>query len=72
LSAAIRIEGWKLASDSPLRVFELNGKDKVAANPFGSSENVNIREKSLRIERLPFSYRFPAHSVTILEVAGSL
>ena len=72
LSAAIRIEGWKLASDSPLRVFELNGKGKVAANPFGSSENVNIREKSLCIERLPFPYRFPAHSVTILEVAGSL
>jgi alpha-N-arabinofuranosidase len=72
LSATIRIEGWKLASDSPLRVFELNGKDKVAANPFGSSANVNIQEKSLPVERLPFSYKFPAHSVTVLEVEGSL
>ena len=72
LSAAIRISGWKLASDSPLRVFELNGKGKVAANPFGSSENVNIREKAVRVERLPFSYRFPAHSVTILELGSTL
>jgi alpha-L-arabinofuranosidase len=72
VSATIRISGWKLASDSPLRIFELNGKDKVAANPFGSSENVNIQEKSLRVERLPFSYRFAPHSVTVLEVGGSL
>lgn len=71
LSATIRISGWKLASDSPLRVFELNGKDKVAANPFGSSANVNIQEKSLPVERLPFSYRFPAHSVTVLEFGGA-
>lgn len=28
LSATIRISGWKLASDGPVRVFELNGKDK--------------------------------------------
>jgi alpha-L-arabinofuranosidase len=71
LSATIRISGWKLASDGPVRVFELNGKDKVAANPFGSSANVNIQEKSLRVDRLPFSCRFPAHSVTVLEVGGS-
>jgi len=72
LTATIRIRGWKLASDSPLHVFELNGKDKVAANPFGSSADVNIREKSLTVERLPFSYKFPAHSVTVLEVEGAL
>jgi alpha-N-arabinofuranosidase len=72
MSATIRISGWKLAAASPLRVFELNGKDKVAANPFGSSENVNIQEKSLLVKRLPFSYQFPAHSVTVLELEGSL
>jgi alpha-N-arabinofuranosidase len=72
VSATIRLGSWKLASGNTLRVFELNGKDKVAANPFGSSENVNIQQKSLRVERLPFSYRFPAHSVTVLEVEGSL
>jgi hypothetical protein len=54
-----------------VRIFELNGKGKVAANPFGSSENVNIREKAVRVERLPFSYRFTAHSVTILELGGT-
>jgi len=71
LNAAIRMSGYKLAPGDPVRVFELNGKDKVAANPFGSSENVNIREKTVRVERLPFSYRFPAHSVTILELGGA-
>ena len=71
LSATMRISGWKLSTDSPVRAFELNGKDKVAANPFGSSANVNIQEKSLRVERLPFSCRFPAHSVTILELGGA-
>jgi len=71
LGASIRVGGWKVASGNPLRVFELNGKDKVAANPFGSTENVNIQEKAVRVERLPFSYRFPAHSVTILELGGT-
>jgi alpha-N-arabinofuranosidase len=72
LSATIRISGWKLASDSPLRAFKLNGKDKVAANPFGSSENVNIQGKSFHVEGLPFAYKFPAHSVVVLEMGGSL
>jgi len=71
LSAAIRVSGYKVAPGDSVRVFELNGKDKVAANPFGSTENVNIREKAVRVERLPFSYRFPAHSVTILELGGT-
>jgi alpha-N-arabinofuranosidase len=71
VSTTMRLAGWKLEPQTTLRIFELNGKDKVAANPFGSSENVNIQQKSLRVERLPFSYRFPAHSVTVLEVEGS-
>lgn len=70
LSASIRIDGWKLASDRPLRVFILRGKDKVAANPFGSATNVNILEQSLRVERVPFSCKFPAHSVSVLELKG--
>jgi alpha-L-arabinofuranosidase len=71
LSAAIRVSGYKLAGGDPVRVFELNGKDKVAANPFGSCENVNIREKAVRVERLPFSYRFAAPSVTIFELGST-
>jgi alpha-N-arabinofuranosidase len=70
LSATIRIRGWNLASGGPLHVFELNGKNKVAANPFGSSANVNIRERSLPVGPLPVSYKFPAHSVTVLEIGG--
>ena len=52
------------------RIFELNGKNWNAANPYDSGENVNIREKSLNIEGLPFTYGFMAHSVTVIEVSG--
>jgi len=71
LGAEIRIRGWTLEPKTPARVFELNGKDKDAANPFGSADNVNIKEKSLAVKRVPLSYRFPAHSVTVLELSGT-
>ena len=67
LDTEIRVSGRKVGAGQSVRAFELNGKDKVAANPFGSSENVNIREKAVRVDRSPFSYTFPAHSVTVLE-----
>jgi len=72
LSARIQIGNWKTASGQAWHVFELNGKDKVAANPFGSAANVNIRESSLGVGRLRFVDTFPAHSVTVLELQGSL
>jgi alpha-L-arabinofuranosidase len=68
--ANIRIRGWTLQAGTPARAFELNSKDRDASNPFGSSANVNIRDKSLDISRIPFSYRFPAHSVTVIELTG--
>jgi len=71
VSANIQVRGWTLQAGTSARVFELNGKDRDAANPFGSTENVNIREKSAPIGRIPFSYQFPAHSVTVLEITGS-
>jgi alpha-N-arabinofuranosidase len=71
VTANIQVRGWTIQAGAPPRVFELNGKDRDAANPFGSAENVNIREQSASIGSIPFSYRFPAHSVTVLQVAGS-
>ena len=69
MGARIRIDNWKTVSDRRLRVFKLN---EVAANPFGSSANVNIREDALAAARLPFACTFPAHSVTVLELQGLL
>jgi len=71
VSAKIQLRGWKPAAGTPARAFEINGKDKVAANPFGSSENVHIREKTTRVAGPSFSYTFPAHSVTVLELSGN-
>lgn len=68
----IRVKGWTPGASSPARVFEINGKDKNAANPFGSSENVNIQEKSWTFTGTEGSYRFPAHSVTVLELKGTI
>ena len=71
LDTSIRIEGWTPREGADAPVMELNGKDKVAANPFGNSENVNIRTKSIKVAGQTISYRFPAHSVTVIEVPGA-
>jgi len=70
VNTRIRIRGWAPATGTVARVYELNGKDKVAANPFGSTENVNILEKSFTVSGPVVSYNFPAHSVTIVELSG--
>jgi hypothetical protein len=50
LSAAIRVSGYKVAAGDPVRVFEMNGKDKVAANPSAALKTSNIQEKVIRVE----------------------
>jgi len=67
LDTRIQIHGWTSREGANAAVLELNGRDKLAANPFGSPDNVNIREKSLKISGSLISYRFPAHSVTVIE-----
>jgi len=71
LDTSIRIEGWTPRQGANAPVLELNGKDKVAANPFGSSDNVNIRTKSITVTGQTILYRFPAHSVTVIEVPAA-
>ena len=63
----MKLRACVLAETVDARLFELNGKDRDAANPFGSSENVSIREAALAVGNGPLSYRFPAHSVTVIE-----
>jgi alpha-L-arabinofuranosidase len=65
LDATIDLRGWR--AGRTVRAFELNGQDRDAANPFGAATNVNIRENSVPIERVPLTYRFPGHSATVLE-----
>jgi alpha-L-arabinofuranosidase len=68
VDTTIRIRGWTPRAGANAVVRELNGNDKVAANPFGSSDNVNIRERSLKISGPTVSWRFPAHSVSMIEI----
>ena len=58
-------------SDTQAQVYELDGKSWDAFNPYGSTENVNIAHRSVEVTQTPFSYLFPAHTVTVLEVNGS-
>ena len=70
VAATIDIKKWSPRVGTPARIWGLNGKDRYAANNYGSPDNVNIRENTLVLEQLPLSYRFPAHSVTVLEFPG--
>ena len=67
----IEIAGWKPTPGTDGQAYELNGKNYVAANPFGSSDNVNIVTKTVSVAAGPLVYRFPARSITILELHGS-
>ncbi|MHB1938917.1 MAG: alpha-L-arabinofuranosidase C-terminal domain-containing protein [Acidobacteriaceae bacterium] len=71
IQTAIAVAGWKPTVGAAARVFELNGNNKVAANPFGSSENVSIQAKTIHVDADPLVYSFPAHSISILEVDGT-
>jgi alpha-L-arabinofuranosidase len=69
VEAKISVAGWKPGGGA--QVFELNGPDKVAANPFGSSDKVNIHDKPVTLKPGSMSYSFPAHSISILELSGN-
>lgn len=69
IKAQISVAGWK--STGGAKAFELNGPNKVAANPFGSSDVVNIHDKTVTLKPGSMAYSFPAHSITILELSGN-
>ena len=70
VSTQINLKGWQLAG-AQAQVYELDGKSWDAFNPYGSTENVNIAHRTVEVTQTPFSYLFPAHTVTVLEVNGS-
>ncbi|HSS97025.1 MAG TPA: hypothetical protein VLK33_08345, partial [Terriglobales bacterium] len=69
IETAIRPKDWTLSA-GPAKVWELNGPSRDAANDFGDSSKVNIREKDIAVSGASLTYRFPAHSVTVLELPG--
>jgi alpha-L-arabinofuranosidase len=71
VSSMIQIKGWTHRPATPVQVFVLSAKDRVAANPYGSPSNVNIRETTASVDEHSISYQFPAHSVTVLEFAST-
>lgn len=66
---AIRFHNWSPRAEAA-RIYELNGKNRDAANPYGRADNVNVREKTISMGQAPWSYIFPAHSATVLQMAG--
>ena len=64
IASAVTLNKWT-GSSSPMRAFELNGKDRDAANPFGRADNVTIRE--IPSPQSGPTYTFPPHSITVLE-----
>lgn len=70
ISATVHLSHW-LPSGSQAQVYELDGKNWNASNPYGSTANVNIQHHTVNASQPAFAYLFPAHSVTVLELSGS-
>ena len=68
IKTRISLSGW--TGGGVAHAWELNGPDKVAANPFGSANVVNIHDKAVTLKPGALTYNFPAHSITILELAA--
>jgi alpha-L-arabinofuranosidase len=70
--AKIQLKGWQMAGLSA-DAYVLNGKSWDAANPFGATDQVDVTHASRPLHALngsSFTYEFPAHSATILEIEG--
>lgn len=69
VSTQINLKGWQLAGKRA-QVYELAGKSWDAFNPYGSIANVSLEHRTVEVTQVPFSYLFPAHSVTVLELSN--
>jgi len=66
IECSISMEGF-----SPRKVakaYELNGPEVMAVNDFDNPEKVKIKDKTIKNAASRFSYVFPAHSATIVEL----
>ena len=71
VSTRIDLDNWTITSGSEIHAFELSGTNRDAANPYGNAAEVNIHEKRIAADSAAFTYSFPPHSVTILELGAS-
>lgn len=66
ISAEIQAEGAVIGAQA--RIWELNGPDMAARNSAANKENVGIRDRGAAAAGPRFTYTFPAHSVTVLQI----
>jgi alpha-N-arabinofuranosidase len=72
INATINFKNWQITPGSIVHAFELNGVNRDAANPYGSTANTHIQEKRVEADGTSLSYAFPPHSVTVLELGTSM
>jgi len=66
IECSISLEGFSLKEEA--KVYELNGPDVMAVNDFDNPERISIKDKTIKNISPGFSYVFPAHSATIIEL----
>jgi len=50
------------------KAYELNGSDVMVVNDFDSPERIKVKNKTIKNAASRFSYVFPAHSATVIEL----
>lgn len=68
MECAIDIRGIRTGRNG--KIYELNAEEVTSANDFDSPNNVRINEKKLSSAGTRFSYVFPCHSVTVMELTS--
>jgi len=66
IECPISIEGFSPKEEG--KVYELNGPDVMAMNDFNNPERIRIVDKAIKNISSRFSYVFPAHSATVIEL----
>ncbi|UCD37254.1 MAG: hypothetical protein JSW54_10520 [Fidelibacterota bacterium] len=66
IETAISIEGWE--SGTQAKVIWLDGDHYMTENSFEDPNRITIQEKEVGIQGATLEYRFPPHSVTIIEL----
>lgn len=66
IECPIFLEG--LSPSTQAKVYELNGPDVMATNDFENPERVKIKNGIIKNAGLRFSYNFPPHSCTVIEL----
>jgi len=66
IECPIFLEGFSPKKEG--KVYELNGSDIMIVNDFDNPERIKIRNKIIKNTAPRFSYVFPAHSATVIEL----